>query len=68
LWISNVWVKKEYRNKGIGKNMYDTVIEHCKVNNIKEIWLNIFNNNIKSIIFHEKFGFEPKITLYKLLV
>ena len=68
LWISQVWTKKEYRNNGICSGLYNKLIDHCKSNNIKEIWLDVHNINEKSMKFHKNRGFEPKITLLNLSI
>lgn len=64
VYISYVWVDKTIRGRGIAKKLYAKVIEYCKANNIKKIWLDIPLNNKQSIDFHEKIGFESQTTLY----
>ena len=64
VYISYVWVNKLIRGKGIAKKLYAKVIEYCKANNIKKVWLDIPLNNKMSMDFHKKIGFEPQTTLY----
>ena len=64
VYISYVWVNKLIRGKGIAKKLYAKVIEYCKANNIKKVWLDIPLNNNMSMDFHKKIGFEPQTTLY----
>ncbi len=64
MFISYIWVIESSRNKGIGIELYNKVIDYAKENNIKKIWLDIYRSNEKSIHFHSKLGFQPQITLY----
>ena len=64
VYISYVWVDKTIRGRGIAKKLYSKVIEYCKANNVKKVWLDIPLNNKQSIDFHKKIGFEPQTTLY----
>jgi ribosomal protein S18 acetylase RimI-like enzyme len=64
VYISYVWVNKLIRGKGIAKKLYAKVIEYCKANNVKKVWLDIPLNNKSSMDFHKKIGFEAQTTLY----
>jgi ribosomal protein S18 acetylase RimI-like enzyme len=64
MFISYIWVLESCRNKGIGIELYNKVINYAKENNIKKIWLDIYMSNEKSIHFHTKLGFQPQIMLY----
>ena len=64
MFISYIWIIESYRNKGIATILYDKVIDYAKDKKIKKIWLDIYMSNEKSIIFHNKLGFQPQIMLY----
>lgn len=64
VYISYVWVNKLIRGKGVAKKLYAKVIEYCKANNVKKVWLDIPLNNKSSMDFHKKIGFEAQTTLY----
>lgn len=66
IWISYCWILEEYRSKGHGTKLYEHIINIAKKNNINNIWLDIYNTNKKSIDFHTKLNFKPKITIYSL--
>ena len=51
-------VKKEYQNHGIGSYILNRYLEHLKSKNIKSIYLEVSENNIKAINLYKKFGFE----------
>lgn len=61
-WLANVYVDKDYRNKGIGKLLLESVKENIRHTNFKEIYLYTYHNN-----FYEKFGFKfvSKIDTFK---
>lgn len=68
IWITTIWIKAEFRNKGIAKLLYEQVNIKAKELNIKKIWLDIYNSNNKSIEFHKKLGFIPEFTVFSLNV
>jgi len=52
-------IKKEYRNKGIGKEMFRKVFDICQnEKKIEKIELDVFSNNIAGIKLYERMGFE----------
>lgn len=53
-WLANVYVDEEYRNKGIGRKLMESVRENAKHNvGFDELWL-----YTKHINLYEKFGCE----------
>ena len=68
VYISYVWVDKTIRGRGIAEKLYSKVIEYCKANNVKKVWLDIPLNNKHSMDFHKKIGFEPQTTLYSKII
>lgn len=55
-------VKPQYQQKGIGKEIMNYIINFCKSNNVKYIYLEVAENNQKAINLYKKFGFE----IYKI--
>jgi len=51
-------VKPQYQQKGIGKEIMNYIINFCKSNNVKYIYLEVAENNQKAINLYKKFGFE----------
>lgn len=60
--LNYICIKKEYRNKGFGKELMKYFIEFC--NNVSNITLEVNVNNIAAIKLYESFGFE-KIAIRK---
>lgn len=60
--LNYIFIKKEYRNKGFGKELMKYFIEFC--NNVSNITLEVNVNNIAAIKLYESFGFE-KIAIRK---
>ena len=59
LYIDRVVIKSSYREKGIGTNLYNFVEKIAKKNDISLCCeVNTKPENIPSIQFHKKFGFE----------
>lgn len=56
--INNIFVLKEYRQKGIGKKLIETIINSFKEEGITNIQLYTFSNNTDAIKFYEKIGFK----------
>jgi GNAT superfamily N-acetyltransferase len=55
-----LYIKPEYRNKGIGKSLLNMVFEYCKGNGIKHIHVDYETANINANKFWPKY-FDPKI-------
>ena len=56
--ITNIVVKKNYRNKGIGSILLETLIEYAKENKKEKIYLEVNCNNHFAIKLYKKFGFN----------
>ncbi len=58
LFLSKLYVDKEFRGKGIGKYMFQKFVEICKLRNLKKIWLTCNRNNVSSLAVYERLGFK----------
>ncbi len=57
--VSNFGVNKNKRHKGIGKKLMDAFLNLCQENQIAEIRLGVYNQNIIAYKFYENYGFKP---------
>ncbi|MEM2178692.1 MAG: ribosomal protein S18-alanine N-acetyltransferase [Candidatus Methanomethylicaceae archaeon] len=62
--IVSIAVKKDYRKKGIGKKLLDSIIEYFKSRNVSLVNLQVRIDNYEAISFYEKNGFK-KIKVLK---
>ncbi|MGC9309100.1 MAG: GNAT family N-acetyltransferase [Candidatus Nanoarchaeia archaeon] len=56
--LRRLYVDKEYRRQGIGKQLLDKLIKIAKENNINRIVLSTYNKNKEAINFYKKHGFH----------
>lgn len=56
--INNLFVLKEYRGKGLGKQLMETMMEAFREKGINNFELYAFNNNTNTLKFYEKLGFK----------
>lgn len=56
--ITNIVVRKDKRNNGIGSILLDKLIKLCEAENTTSITLEVANTNIPAIKLYEKFGFK----------
>ena len=56
--ITNIVVKKNLRNNGIGSMLLNKLIELSKKRNINSITLEVNTKNIPAIKLYEKYGFK----------
>lgn len=56
--ISNILVMKEYRHKGVGQVLMDTILEEAKKHKARMIVLETQTCNLKAIDFYKKNGFQ----------
>ena len=56
--INNLYVLEEYRHKGIGKQLMQTMMNSFKEKGIETFELYAFSNNVDALKFYEKLGFK----------
>ena len=54
----SIYIHPEHQNQGIGKELLQELIQIASSNNVHVLIGGIDANNLGSIAFHEKFGFE----------
>ena len=57
LFLSKIYVKKEYRGNKIAKDAMKFMIELCKTMSLEKIWLTVNKYNDNTIAAYEKIGF-----------
>ncbi|MBT2640859.1 GNAT family N-acetyltransferase [Bacillus sp. ISL-41] len=57
-WISDVYVKKEYRQNGVAKSLIEQSLVEFKHLGYDDVRLNVFSFNEKAIRLYEKLGFK----------
>lgn len=57
-WISDVYVKKEFRNQGVARVLMEQSLEEFKHLGYDDVRLNVFTFNEKAIRLYEKLGFK----------
>lgn len=65
-YLGFMYVKPEYRGKGINKVITDELIAWAKSRGINEVRLEVYAQNESAIKAYEKAGFEPHILLMRL--
>ena len=58
LFLSKLYVDKEFRGMGIASYMFQKFIEICKMRNLNKIWLTCNRNNTTTIAIYEHLGFR----------
>ncbi|PWN63334.1 GNAT family N-acetyltransferase [Chryseobacterium oncorhynchi] len=65
-YLGFMYVKPEYRGKGINKLITDELVNWAKSRNISEIRLDVYAQNDSAIKAYEKAGFEPLLLTMRL--
>lgn len=72
-FISNVSVDPDFQGKGIASNLFGSLYAYCHKNNIYQLKLQVFKQNLPAINLYQKLGFEimtdedERLTLIKFL-
>jgi ribosomal protein S18 acetylase RimI-like enzyme len=61
--LDNMFILKEFRNKGAGTKLYDEFLKWCKSKNVEIIRVQASSLNKKAINFYRKNGFKDYILL-----
>lgn len=64
-WVDLIYVKEDYRCKGLGKRLYNDAIKIARKKGFNRIVIDVFETNANSVGFHRKMGFEPVYTIYQ---
>ena len=64
-YIHHLAVKKEFRGKGIAKELIDKCLNNLRDKGIKKIRVFVLDNNEEAIIFWKHIGFEEQIYDYR---
>lgn len=56
--LDTIIVREEYREKGIGSMLFDTILDWTKEKGINRIEVNVYEFNQNAISFYEGLGFE----------
>ena len=65
--ITNIVVKKDLRNIGIGSLLLQNLIQMCKNLDLAELTLEVNQHNSKAIKLYEKYGFKKVRSKKKIL-
>lgn len=68
LYIDDLCVDEKIRGKGIGKSLYQYVVDYAKRGGYYNLTLNVWSCNRSALAFYEKMGLVPqKIGMEKIL-
>lgn len=65
-YLGFMYVKREYRGKGINKIITDKLINWSKSKGVSEIRLDVYAENASAVKAYEKAGFEPHLLTMRL--
>ena len=60
-YIGFIFVKEEYRGKGINKSIFEGIFDWFKAKDIIEVRLSVYEENPRAIKAYEKLGFEKSL-------
>lgn len=58
IYLDDIVVQEKHRNKGIGKKLFDVVIEECKLLKCKQLHWQVLDWNEPAINFYKKYKAE----------
>lgn len=58
IYLDDIVVRENLRNKGIGKKLFDAVIEQCKLYSCKQLHWQVLDWNEPAISFYKKYNAE----------
>lgn len=56
--LNKIYIDIRHQGKGIGKALMEAMMNHPKLDKIKNIYLDVYDNNEKAIALYEKYGFK----------
>ena len=58
LFLSKLYVHKDFRGKGIASYLFEKFIEICKMRNLNKIWLTCNRHNAHTLAVYDHWGFQ----------
>lgn len=58
LELQRIYILHKYHGKGAGTLLMQTCLDHARRNDYNEVWLGVWEYNLKALAFYKKFGFE----------
>ena len=58
LFLSKLYIHKDFRGKRIASYMFQKLIEICKLRDLKKIWLTCNRHNTNTLAVYEHLGFK----------
>ena len=58
--LESMYVKKEFRRRGVGGRLAKEFLEWCKARGVQRVSVTAYAANEAAIAFYERLGFEPK--------
>ena len=58
LYIDDICVDEKYRRQGVGKKLYDFVLQYAKDENCFNVTLNVWDKNLEAKAFYESMGMK----------
>lgn len=58
LFLSKLYVHKDFRGKGISSYLLQKFVEICKMRNLKKIWLTCNRHNADTLEIYKHWGFQ----------
>ena len=68
LYIDDLFIKDDYRGKGIGHILFDKALEFAKENECYNITLSVWAGNNKSEEFYKNLGMNPQKTYMEYII
>lgn len=56
--IERIYVDNPFQKQGIGKHLYGKAVSRAQDQNIKKIWLGVWEHNHNALDFYKKIGFK----------
>jgi len=56
--LKKIYIDKNYQGKGIGKKLMNAMLTHNRLNDIENIYLDVFAKNEEALGLYKKFGFQ----------
>ena len=66
--LLDIYIMEQYRGKGIGTELMDTIFDWFRSENCKSVMINAYSDNKKAIEFYKKYGLELSGVTFKMKV
>jgi ribosomal protein S18 acetylase RimI-like enzyme len=56
--INAIYIRSDKQGKGVGKALMDAALQHSRLKDVRNIYIDVWDENVRAVKFYEDYGFK----------